>query len=122
MAHEYSAVKCSRCGKYTIQVLSHSIPIECVDKKLLLCPECRREILDLLQAEIVKRPSPVKFIRCVRAYTSFSERDYDVIEGAIYEVVEEKIDVMGDDPWISIRLPDGREISRPRYYFGPILN
>jgi hypothetical protein len=141
MAHEYSAVECSRCGKYTIQILSHSIPIELLDKKLLICPECAkrldvkadavdvlREILDLLRAEMlsrgvfVKRSSMIpRFIQCIRIVPLYAKEafvnctDPDLKMGAIYEVIDEKVDVMNDDPWINIRLPDGREVRYPEW-------
>jgi len=47
--------------------------------------------------------------------------DPDLSLHRFYTVIDEQVDVMGDDPWIKIELPDGRQIDRPRFMFGRIL-
>lgn len=85
---------------------------------------------ELEQIEVRARKSRTTphFVKCIRSVPLYSQEtfanclDPDLKEGCIYEVVVEMVDVMNDDPWITIRLPNGRDVSRPRYYFGPILN
>jgi hypothetical protein len=84
--------------------------------------------LEQIEVREHKSRTTPRFVKCIRSVPLYGQQtfdnclDPDLKEGCIYEVVVEMVDVMNDDPWITIRLPNGRDVSRPRYYFGPILN
>jgi hypothetical protein len=64
-----------------------------------------------------------KRVKCLFNRLSHSPvKDPDLRPGAFYDVINYPVlSSVSPDPWISIRLPDGREIERPKAMFGPVF-
>jgi hypothetical protein len=65
----------------------------------------------------------MKRVKClhIRRKEPGSLPDPDLTLNGWYTVIDEKVDVMGDDPWIRVKLSNKRSIDRPRYMFSRIF-
>ncbi len=64
-----------------------------------------------------------KRVKCITTKRKMLPKHLDDPElevGKFYNVVDESVEVMGDDPWIRV-WTGTRTIDRPRSMFGPIM-